>query len=122
MPRLQWAKDTSTAAGYAEGASRRRRARDEVKAALDGLLADGTLLCFVPVAAPPPPPGGAADPGYRARTFELQGPSGVGGLPQLVVPAGTAADGSPLAVTLVAARGHDVRLLALAGGRVGSGA
>ena len=113
--RLQWVRHTCRAAGYAEGAGLRGQAREEAAAFLDALLRDGSLLCFVPVAAPPPPPGGAADVEYRARTFDLQGPSCVAGLPQIVVPAGScAATDLPVAVTFLAARGHDRRLLALA--------
>ena len=107
VPRLQWARETSTSDTYARGVGLRSRARDEVRACLDKLLGDGTLLCFVPVAAPPPVFGGAAEAGYRARTFELQGLSGVGGLPQLVLPTET------VAVSFLAARGHDHRLLAM---------
>ena len=121
-PRMRWARDSSGGAtAGAEGpAGLRRQAREEVRAALDALLRDGSLLCLIPVAAPPPLPGGAADPAYRARTFELQGPAGVAGLPQLVVPVGSHG-GLPLAVSLIAARGHDRRLLALAA-RVGRSA
>ena len=121
--RLKWAKDTCTAPTYKKSAQLRATARDEVKQALDALLADGALLCFTPVAGPPPPPGGAAEAGYRARTFELQAVAGVGSLPQMVVPAGECATTQlPIAVTLIGARGHDTRLLTLAavvGGAVG---
>lgn len=115
-PRMAWAKQTSTSAGFVEAAAVREAAREEVKAALDKMLGDGSVLAFTPVAAPPPPPGRAADPGYRARTFELQGPAGMGGLPQMVVPVGTCkVTAMPLAVALVAGRGHDRRLLAMGG-------
>ena len=113
--RLAWARETSRAATFQDTHDRRHRAREEVGAALEALLGDGTVLCYIPVAAPPPPPGAAdTDLAYRARTFELQGPSGVGGLPQIVLPAGVCAvTGLPLPVALLAARGHDHRLLGL---------
>ena len=112
-PRMMWAKATSTAPIYAKGESWRVRARKEVKAALESLLSDGTLICFIPVAGPPPLPGGAADLEYRKRTFELQAPAGLAGLPQVVLPAGTTSGGLPLAVTFVGAKGSDRRVLEL---------
>ena len=115
-PRVQWARGVASSdAATPEARSIRRQAREEVQGALNTLLADGSLLCFIPVAAPPPPPAGAANPEYRQRTFTLQGPSGVGCLPQVVLPVGRcAATRLPLSATLVAARGEDRRLLALA--------
>ena len=83
-----------------------------MKAALESLLSDGTLICFIPVAGPPLP-GGAADLEYRKRTFELQAPAGLAGLPQVVLPAGTTSGGLPLAVTFVGAKGSDRRVLEL---------
>lgn len=112
IPRLMWARDTATSESYPLGHTRRQQARAEVKNALNAMLSDGSVLCFIPVAAPPPPPYGALDPGYRARTFTLQGPAGVAGIPQMVVPAGACPHSKlPLAVTLLGASGHDRRLL-----------
>ena len=116
-PRVAWAKATAQPSSYAEAATTRKQVRDEVRDFFDALLPEGCVLCFVPVAGPPPPPDGPADLDYRTRTFELQGPAGMAGLPQLVIPAATCPQTAlPLAVTLLTHRGHDHQLLSWAAG------
>lgn len=115
-PRLAMAQETANGdAGVPAAVAAKLRVREEVQAALGQLLGDGSVLCFVPVAAPPPCPGDAQEAGYRMRTFTLQAPAGLGALPQLVVPGGRCtATQMPLPVSFVAARGRDRQLLRLA--------
>ena len=55
IPRLMWARDTATSESYALGQTRRQQARAEVKSALNAMLSDGSVLCFIPRRRPPPP-------------------------------------------------------------------
>jgi amidase len=79
---------------------------------LDELLLPGTILCL-PTAPVPPPLREAEDAVFervRQRTMQLTCPAGLGGLPQINVPAGFAGD-APVGVSFVAARGSDAMLL-----------
>lgn len=91
--------------------------RAEVKAALDDVLADGTVLVLPAAAGPPPPVDvGAADlDEFRRATMQLTSPIGLAGLPAVVIP-GTGLDGLPLGTAYVAARGTDLALIDLATG------
>ena len=99
-----------TADQHAEAAE----ARKLVRARMDGLLADDTLL-IVPGAAAPPPLCGTGGPvleDLRNRALDILCPAGMAGLPQLARPALTTPEG-PVGLGLVAMRGADTRLLSL---------
>jgi amidase len=79
---------------------------------LDELLLPGTILCL-PTSPVPPPLRAAEDAVFervRQRTLLLTCASGLGGLPQIAVPAGFAGD-APVGVSFLAARGSDAMLL-----------
>lgn len=89
--------------------------RAAIRAHLDALLANDTVLVIptVPDIAPPlrlPP---AETVSVRERSLSLLCVAGLGGLPQISLPLGSR-DGCPLGISLIGARGSDERLLALA--------
>ncbi len=92
-----------------------RRLQADVIAALDDVLADGSVL-VLPAAGGPAPAVGA-DPdelqAFRLATMALTSPIGLAGLPVVVVP-GPRVDGLPLGVAFVGRRGSDLDLLARA--------
>ena len=95
----------------AEARAVQARVRDH----LDALLVPGTLL-VMPGASGPPPLCNTSGPvleDLRNRALEVLCPAGLAGLPQLALPAMTVEEG-PIGLGLVAARGADTRLLALA--------
>jgi amidase len=89
--------------------------RDAIRAQLDALLAGNTVLLMptAPDIAPllqlPP----AETVAVRERALALLCVAGLGGLPQLSMPLALR-DGCPIGLSLVAGRGGDERLLALA--------
>ncbi|XP_042017716.1 amidase 1-like [Salvia splendens] len=89
-----------------------RSLRGELRAALDDLLGDFSILAMPTV--PGPPPKLQTDPttleSFRAKAFSLLSVSGVSGLCQVSIPLGTYED-LPVAVSLVAKHGSDGFLL-----------
>jgi len=92
-----------------------RALRSRLTARLDALLAGGAVLVFP--TSPVPAPRRDAPPSeiqsVRERTIAVTSLSGFAGLPELTVP-GALADGAPVGLSLMAARGSDRALLALA--------
>ena len=86
----------------------------ELRARLRAALPAGELLCMptAPCLAPfkGQPPDRDQPNGYFARTFALCAIGGVGGLPQVSLPAGTA-EGVPVGLSLLAGAGQDAFLL-----------
>lgn len=95
--------------------ARMQQRRDAIRAHIDALLTDNAILVLptVPDIAPllglPP----AETVAFRERALALLCTAGLGGLPQLSLPLATL-QGCPLGVSLVAARGNDELLLAVA--------
>jgi amidase len=95
--------------------ARAKAAQDAIRSHLDTLLAGDTVLLLptVPDIAPlrgEPPAVGVP---VRERALALLCAAGLGGLPQLSLPLGTVR-GCPVGLSLLAGRGQDERLLALA--------
>jgi amidase len=85
-----------------------------IRARMDALLADDTVV-VMPGASAPPPLCGTAGPvleDLRARALDILCPAGITGAPQLACPA-LRTDEGPIGLGFIAARGADVRLLAL---------
>lgn len=108
--RMQWVATIS-----AEDATRAQAVRDAVRQRMDALLAGNTVLVLptVPDIAPLRGLPGAALDDFRARAMSLLCIAGLAGLPQMSLPLATL-QGCPLGVSLLAARGNDALLLALA--------
>lgn len=89
--------------------------RDAARARMDALLANNAVLLLptVPDIAPllNTPPAQLDD--FRARAMSLLCIAGLAGLPQVTLPLATL-NGCPLGLSLLAGRGNDVLLLALA--------
>lgn len=89
--------------------------RNSARARMDELLADNAVLLLptVPDIAPllNTPPAQLDD--FRAKAMSLLCIAGLAGLPQVTLPLATL-NGCPLGLSLVAARGNDALLLALA--------
>ncbi len=89
--------------------------RAEIRARMDDLLGDDGLLVLptgpgiAPLRATPE----AELDAFRARALELLSPVGHAGLPQVSLPLGTL-DGCPVGLSVIAPRGRDEALLALA--------
>ena len=99
-----------------EGAvAQARTARDVVRKRMDALLADHAVLVLptVPDIAPLRDTSAAAPDDFRARMMSLLCIASLAGLPQVSLPLATF-QGCPLGVSLIAARGEDLLLLALA--------
>ena len=108
--RMQWTTTIS------EGAvAQARTARDVVRKRMDALLADHAVLVLptVPDIAPLRDTSAAAPDDFRARMMSLLCIASLAGLPQVSLPLATF-QGCPLGVSLIAARGEDLLLLALA--------
>lgn len=99
----------------AEDITAAQRLRDAVRARMDLLLSGNTVLVLptVPDIAPllNTPPAQLDD--FRARAMSLLCIAGHAGLPQVSLPLATL-NGCPLGLSLVAGRGNDALLLALA--------
>jgi amidase len=98
-----------------DAVARADAARTAIRAQLDALLTGDTVLVLptVPDIAPlrgEPPAIGVP---VRERALALLCVAGLGGLPQISLPAGTV-HGCPVGLSLIGARGQDARLLALA--------
>jgi amidase len=92
-----------------------RTAREAVIRRLDDLLGEGTILCLptAPGIAPLKNSAPQAVEGFRVRVQRLTCIAGLAGLPQVSLPLGRL-DGCPVGFSLVARRGGDEMLLALA--------
>ena len=92
-----------------------RAVREELTARMADLLADNAVLCLP--AAPTPAPRREASfeslGDLRKRTMMLTCIAGLARLPQITIPAGAVGD-APVGLSLIAARGNDAMLLALA--------
>lgn len=90
--------------------------RAEIRARMQGLLPAGTVLALPTVPGPAPRIGTPeAELGrFRAAALEMLSAAGHAGLPQISLPAG-AVEGCPVGLSLMAARGADEALIALAG-------
>jgi amidase len=89
--------------------------REEITRHMDELLADGAVLMLptLPGIAPPCNSPPAATEDFRARAMSLLCIAGLARLPQVTLPLARL-DGCPLGLSLIAARGADTMLLALA--------
>lgn len=92
-----------------------REARERFAAHMDGLLRDGTAICLP--TAPGPAPRRDADQSElettRRQALTLLAVAGLARLPQVNLPLATI-DGCPLGISVIAGRGRDMTLLALA--------
>lgn len=108
--RIEW-----TATIRPEDVARAQRVRDAARARMDDLLSDDAVLVLptVPDIAPPlnSPSAGLDD--FRARAMSLLCVAGLGGLPQISMPLAKL-EGCPFGVSIIAGRGNDALLLALA--------
>ena len=92
-----------------------RAKREEITQRMDRLLADGAVLMLptLPGIAPPCNSAPATTEDLRARAMSLLCIAGLARLPQVTLPLARL-DGCPLGLSLVAARGADTMLLAIA--------
>lgn len=108
--RIEW-----TATIKPEEVAQAQAMRDAARARMDTLLADNAVLLLptVPDIAPllNTPPAQLDD--FRAKAMSLLCIAGLAGLPQVTLPLATL-NGCPLGLSLVAGRGNDALLLALA--------
>ncbi len=108
--RMQWTA-TLTVADIAEA----QAVRDAARRRMDELLRDNAVLVLptVPDIAPLLNTPAAALDDFRARAMSLLCIAGHAGLPQVTLPLATL-NGCPIGISLIAARGNDALLLALA--------
>jgi amidase len=108
--RIQWAADLDPAL---VGPAKQRR--EEIARHMDNLLAGRAVLLLptVPGIAPIRNAVPAETEDFRARALALLCPAGLARLPQVSLPVAKL-DGCPLGLSLIAARGADEMLLALA--------
>jgi amidase len=108
--RVQWAADLDPAL---VGPARKRR--EEISRHMEQLLVGGAVLVLptVPGIAPLRNAAPADTEDFRARALALLCPAGLARLPQVSLPLAKL-DGCPLGLSLIAARGADAMLLALA--------
>lgn len=92
-----------------------RALRAGIRARMDALLGEDTLIVLPTAAgiAPLRNSTGEALEAFRARSLELLCPAGHAGVPQVSLPLGTL-DGCPVGLSVMAPRGKDEMLLALA--------
>lgn len=108
--RVQWAATIS-----AEDLAPAQRLRDAVRRRMDELLTGDTVLVLptLPDIAPLLNTPAAELDDFRTRAMSLLCIAGLAGLPQVSLPLASF-NGCPLGVSLIAARGNDALLLALA--------
>jgi amidase len=108
--RVQWASELDP--GLVAPA---RKRREEIARHMDALLAGGAVLALptVPGIAPIRNAAPADTEDFRARALAVLCPAGLARLPQVSLPLARL-DGCPLGISLIAARGNDAMLLALA--------
>jgi amidase len=98
----------------AEAVGEARPMRELFAAAIERLTADAVLaIPTAPVIAPRLDDTAEAFLAYRDRTLTLTCIAGLARVPQVSIPAGEV-EGAPIALSLIARRGADLRLLALA--------
>lgn len=88
--------------------------RGQIRSRMEELLGDDGIVVIptVPCVAPKTGMAGAEIESIRARTMQLSCIAGLGGLPQVTIPA-IAVSGMPVGLSLVAGPRQDIRLLAL---------
>jgi amidase len=98
-----------------EDAARARTRREEIARRMDELLGDNAVLVLpsAPGIAPPANSPLKVIDGLRNRALPILSIAGLARLPQVSLPLATY-DGCPLGLSLIAARGNDTMLLALA--------
>jgi amidase len=107
--RFQFAKSIR-----AEAAAEARVMRELLAAAIERLTADAVLaIPTAPVIAPRHDDTAEAFLAYRDRTLTLTCIAGLARVPQVSIPAGEV-EGAPVGISLIARRGADLQLLALA--------
>lgn len=109
--RLEWASKVT-----AEDVAQAKQSHAAIRARLDEVIADGTVLCLPtsPRVAPLKNlPMDEIEIRYRHQAMCLLCIAGLGGLPQVSLPMASL-DGLPLGLSLVGRRGFDTGLLALA--------
>ncbi len=108
--RMQWAATVT-----ANDAAAARQQREEIARRVQTLLDNNAVLVLptVPGIAPLRNTPAAASDEFRARALSLLCIAGLARLPQLSLPLARL-DGCPLGLSLIAARGNDTMLLALA--------
>jgi amidase len=117
-PRMAFSVARNLASATAIPESERQWAalvRAEARARLTALLPPGTILCLPTTPFPAPPKGlplATLEP-LRARITCLAAHGGLTGLPQVSLP-GAQVDGLPVGLSIVAARGSDAVLVAVA--------
>jgi len=117
-PRMAFSVARNLASATAIPESERQWAtlvRAEARARLTALLPPGTILCLPTTPFPAPPKGlplATLEP-LRARITCLAAHGGLTGLPQVSLP-GAQVDGLPVGLSIVAARGGDAVLVAVA--------
>ena len=117
-PRMAFSVARNLASATAIPESERQWAtlvRAEARARLTALLPPGTILCLPTTPFPAPPKGlplAMLEP-LRARITCLAAHGGLTGLPQVSLP-GAQVDGLPVGLSIVAARGSDAVLVAVA--------
>ena len=117
-PRMAFSVARNLASATAIPESERQWAtlvRAEARARLTALLPPGTILCLPTTPFPAPPKGlplATLEP-LRARITCLAAHGGLTGLPQVSLP-GAQVDGLPVGLSIVAARGGDAGLVAVA--------
>jgi len=108
--RFEWASKVDP-----QDVARARVRREEITQRMDALLRGGAVLALpsAPGAALPRNSPAAVVDGLRARALPMLCISGLARLPQVSLPLAMV-DGCPLGLSLIAARGNDTLLLALA--------
>lgn len=98
-----------------EGVLEDQLLRERIRKQLVRLLGDGTLLCVPSTPGPAPPCDLTAESRLelRSHTMQITCIAGLGGLPEASLPLGNA-NGLPVGLSVIANRGDDGRLLALA--------
>ncbi len=117
-PRMAWSVARNLARAAAVSEAEREWAaltRADARARLAWLLPPGTILCLPTTPFPAPRKGlplGVLDP-LRARITCLTAHGGLTGVPQVSIP-GAEANGLPVGLSILAARGADATLVAVA--------
>ncbi len=117
-PRLAWSVARNLAMGSLIGPAELRRSalmREEARARLRTLLPPGTILCLPTTPFPAPLRGQAVSAldVPRDRISCLTSHGGLTGVPQVNLP-GAVVDGAPVGLSVIAGRGRDMDLLAVA--------
>jgi amidase len=97
----------------AEVARRFEPVRQEIRARLEAMLADGIAIALPTAPCPPPAPGSFDEAAFYRAALTLTSAAGHAGLPQVSLPLADV-DGLPVGVSVLARRGADESLLALA--------